>query len=318
MYDKSNGEPIENVNVYIANTTWGSSTDREGYYIMRQIPPGSHELVVSSIGYEYETKKIDIKKDVKLEFHYKLDPVIYETETTTVEGTIPTEWLKDLEFFKVYFLGSTDFAEDCIIENSEVLDFSRPYKSIFEASALKPVVITNRALGYQIDCILISFIFNTSSNTYSWSVKPKFTELKPKDNDELVYWAQNRFDAFEGSSYHFLRSFCSKSLPEDGFDIYKVDAAGQKVLRADWHTVIVDYDEYIKPENLYQNTNLGFENFLHVVYNNNYVSWIGLSYSNITLDEFGYPLEDNSYRVYGEWAKQGIADLLPKNFKGKK
>ena len=192
VFDKSTGEPLENVNVYLTNSTWGSSTDRDGYYSIRQIPQGAHELVVSIIGYEYATNKINLKDGTRLNFNFSLNPVIYETETTRVEGLIPTEWLKDLEFFKVYFLGQTDFAEDCFIENSEVLDFTKPNDSIFKASAIKPLVITNRALGYHIDCILVSFIFDKSSNSCEWFVLPKFTELKPKDNEELTKWIENR------------------------------------------------------------------------------------------------------------------------------
>jgi len=316
VFDKSTGDPIENVNVYITNTTWGSSTDREGFYQIRQIPQGTHELVVTSIGYEYETKLVHLKEGTKLEFHFSLKPVIYETETTRVEGSIPTEWLEDLEFFKYYFLGSTDFAEDCIIENKEVLDFSKPYNSIFEASTLKPLNITNRALGYKIECILISFIFNKSANTYSWLIKPKFSELEPQDDEELVEWESNRLKAFEGSLYHFLRSFCSESLPEEGFDIYEVKEAGQKILRRNWHTVLVDYELYTKQGIYPTDTILGFEDFMYVVYIKNYVSWIGLNYSNITLDEFGYPQEDNPYVIYGEWSKHGVANLLPKNYQG--
>ena len=313
VYDKSTGEPIENVNVYTTNTTWGSSTNKEGYYRIHHLPRGTHELVVTVVGYEYDTKIILLKKHTELSLNFRLKPLIYETETTLVEGSIPTEWLEDLEFFRQYFLGISDFAEDCIIENREVLDFTRPYDSIFEASALKPLIITNNALGYKIDCVLINFIFNRSSNTYRWSIKPRFTELKPQDNEQLAEWVQNRFDAFEGSIYHFLRSFCSKSLTEDDFVINRVKEPGQKVLRTDWH-ILVNYDEYIEAEPFSKNSILHFENFLHVIYNN-YISWIGLNYTSITLDEFGYPLEGNAYRVFGEWAKHGIADLVPKNFK---
>jgi len=314
VLDNSTGEPIENVNVYIANTTWGSSTDKEGYYIIRQIPQGFHELVVSSIGYEYKSSEIDLKEGVKLILHFSLNPVIYETESTRVEGSIPTEWLEDLEFFKTYFLGRTDFAEDCIIENSEVLDFNRPNDSVMEALAIKPLRITNTALGYEIDCILISFNYNEFSNTFSWSIKPKFTELIPKDDDELTEWEENRIDAYEGSSYHFLRSFSKKRLQAQGFDIYMVVKAGQKVSRRDWRTVMVDYDEYLESGYSSGNNILRFENYLHVFYKNDYVSWIGLNYSNITLDKFGYPVENNAYRVFGKWSTEGVANLLPKNF----
>jgi len=315
VIDKASGEPIENVNVYIANSTWGSSTDKEGYYIIRQIPQGFHELVVSSIGYEYKSTEIDFKENDNLILDFGLNPIIYEAETTLIEGTIPTEWLEDLELFKRYFLGRTDFAEECIIENSEVLNFTRPYDSVLEASAIKPLLITNRALGYTIDCILITFNINGFSNTYSWSIKPKFSELIPEDNDEMAEWEENRIDAFEGSSSHFIMSFCTKSLPENGFDIYKVVKAGQKVSRSDWRRVLVDYDEYIESGYSSGNTILRFENYLHVVYRNEYVSWIGLNYSNLTLDQFGYPMENNAYRVFGEWSNEGVANLLPKNLR---
>jgi hypothetical protein len=315
VFDKSTGEPIENVNVYITNTTWGSSTNKEGYYRIHHLPQGTHELVVTVVGYDYETKLILLKKHTDLSLNFRLKPLIYETETTLIEGSIPTEWLEDLDFFRHYFIGSSDFAEDCIIENREVIDFPRPYDTIFEASALKPLIITNNALGYKIDCVLINFRFNTSSNTYNWSIKPRFTELKPQDNEQLTEWTQNRYDAYEGSLYHFLRSFCSKNLPEEDFDINEVKEPGQKVLREDWHMGLVNYEDYIETEPYTNNSILGFEDFLHVVYDNNYVSWIGLNYTTITLDEFGYPLEGNAYKVFGEWAKHGIANLLPKNFR---
>jgi hypothetical protein len=205
IFDKSTGEPIENVNVYIANTTWGSSTNKKGYCRIHHLPHGIHELVVSCIGYEYIINKINLKDATKLNLNFNLNPIIYETETTRIEGSI----------------------------------------------------------------------------------------------------------------HHFLRSFCSKRLSEEGFDIYTMAKAGQRVWGADWYQVLVDYNEYIETEIHSKDTILRFEKYLHVVNNYKYESWIGLNYAYITLDEFGYSYEDRSYRVNGEWAKQGIADLLPKNFKSK-
>jgi hypothetical protein len=36
-----------------------------------------------------------------------------------------------------------------------------------------------------------------------------------------------------------------------------------------------------------------------VVYDKEFVSSIGLNYTDITLDEYGYPGEDNPYEVFG-------------------
>jgi hypothetical protein len=314
VFDRSTGDPIEDVNVYIANSTWGSSTNKDGYYRFVQIPPGTHELVVTNIGYEFEMKRFQLIPGAVRKFDFQIKPIIYETETTIVEGSIPTEWLEDLELFKYYFLGSTDFVDDCVIQNKEVLEFNRPYDSIFEASSLQPLVLQNNALGYTVQCVLIKFLFNNSSQTYSWSIKPKFIELEADDEDQILDWQENRLEAYKGSVYHFLRSFCSKSLPDEGFDIYKVTQAGQKIPRGEWRRMLVDYDEYIEPGIYPKETILHFAHFLHIVFDNEFVSWIGLNYTDITLDEFGNPHEDRPYVVFGEWAKRGIADLVPKNY----
>ena len=284
VYDKSTGEPIENVNVYLSNTTWGSSTNREGYYKIRQIPPGMHELVVTIVGYTYETKNILLKAGSQLKFDFRLKPIIYETEATIVEGSVPKEWLRDLEFFKYYFLGRTDFARACTIENEEVLDFSRPNRSFFIGSAEQPLIITNQALGYKLTCVLISFSYSKDTNVWRWAIKPKFTELKSSNKTREKEWDENRKIAYQGSLYHFLHSFKERELKEEGFDIYAVGQAGEKIPRQLWRPTIVDYDDFIEPGILENEVKLRFNNYLHVVYENNAVSWIGLNYSDITLD----------------------------------
>ena len=314
VFDKSSGEPIEDVNVYVANSTWGSSTNSDGYYSFFNIPPGAHELVVTNIGYKYETQQFILEPAGELKFNFHLKPIIYESETTIVEGDIPTDWLNDLEIFERYFLGNNQFADECEIENKEVLNFKRPYESMFEATALQPLVIINQALGYKLTCVLIKFEFNTASSSYRWSIKPQFINLDPKDENQTVEWIQNRQEAFEGSVYHFLRSFCNQILPEEGFDITNVEWPGQKLPREEWRPILVDYRKYMDKGVFPNETILHFDNYLHVIFDNSLVSWIGLNHANITLDEYGNPYEGNPYVVYGEWANHGIADLLPKNY----
>jgi hypothetical protein len=314
IFDETTGEPIEDANVYIANSTWGSSTNRDGYYSFKQIIPGAHDLVVTIIGYEYRSKRFLLESNSEQKFDFQLKPVIYETETTIVEGEIPDEWLEDLEFFERYFLGETDFSDDCEIKNKEVLNFKELNNSIFEAKAIQPLIIENRSMGYSIECVLINFVYNYDLNTYAWSIKPKFIDLEPEDEDQSAEWDENRYEAFEGSVYHFLRSFVAKSLPEDGFDISRVLQAGQKIPRGQWRTILLEYDEYIEEGDYSNTTILNFEHFLHVVFDGTYVSWIGLNYREITLDELGNPYEESAYVVYGEWSKHGIANLLPKNY----
>ena len=42
VFDKSDSESLAGVNVYISNTLWGSSTDKDGRFIIESIPEGTH------------------------------------------------------------------------------------------------------------------------------------------------------------------------------------------------------------------------------------------------------------------------------------
>ncbi|WP_224483980.1 TonB-dependent receptor [Robertkochia aurantiaca] len=50
------GEPIPGASVYLEGTNMGTQTDMNGRYEIRDIPPGSYNLVVSYIGYETQTR----------------------------------------------------------------------------------------------------------------------------------------------------------------------------------------------------------------------------------------------------------------------
>jgi hypothetical protein len=246
--------------------------------------------------------------------NFRLKPIIYETESTTIEGTIPTKWYDDLAFFKKHFLGESEFARECVIENEIYLDFKEPNDSFFMASCDRPLVIINKSLGYRIDCVLVNYLYNYDNRTWTWAIKPKFSEIKSDNSDQIQDWHENRIQAYSGSLYHFLKSFRNKELSKEYYDIYKVSNAGEKIPRQYWYNTMIDYDEYISEGITAGVKRLHFENYLFVVYQKSRISWIGLNYAEITLDEFGYPEEDNPYKVFGNWAEHSVGDLLPKNY----
>lgn len=57
VYDKESGEPMPGVTVVVKGTTYGTVTDRDGYYSLK-VPRDRHELVFSFVGYETEEKRI--------------------------------------------------------------------------------------------------------------------------------------------------------------------------------------------------------------------------------------------------------------------
>jgi len=76
--DKKTGESIVGASVYIQGTTTGSSTDIDGKYTIKNLKPGSYNIIVSFISY-----KIDSLKGIKV---FKDKPSLLDhqlTESTT-------------------------------------------------------------------------------------------------------------------------------------------------------------------------------------------------------------------------------------------
>ena len=65
-------ENLSYANIYIQNTKFGTSSNDEGYYQIKNIPSGTYKIVVSSIGYETKTIEITFNKDEKIIQNFSL------------------------------------------------------------------------------------------------------------------------------------------------------------------------------------------------------------------------------------------------------
>lgn len=61
VYNKATGEPILFTNVYLAGTSYGSSTDINGYFVITGIKPGTYTLKITTIGYDTLQEEINLK-----------------------------------------------------------------------------------------------------------------------------------------------------------------------------------------------------------------------------------------------------------------
>jgi hypothetical protein len=52
VFDKGSGEPVIFTNVYLYKTTYGSSTDVNGYFIITKVPAGDYTLMVTFLGFD--------------------------------------------------------------------------------------------------------------------------------------------------------------------------------------------------------------------------------------------------------------------------
>ncbi|QDK83331.1 TonB-dependent receptor [Spirosoma sp. KCTC 42546] len=69
--DAANGEGLIGVSVYVKETNTGAVTNSYGFYAVT-LPPGSYHLVISYVGYEKETKAVDLAdRNVRLDLELK-------------------------------------------------------------------------------------------------------------------------------------------------------------------------------------------------------------------------------------------------------
>jgi outer membrane receptor for ferrienterochelin and colicins len=65
-------ENLSYVNIYIQNTKFGTSSNDEGHYQIKNIPSGTYKIVVSSLGYKTKTIKITFNKNEKIIQNFSL------------------------------------------------------------------------------------------------------------------------------------------------------------------------------------------------------------------------------------------------------
>jgi outer membrane receptor protein involved in Fe transport len=83
--DKGTGEALVGANVAVKGTPLGASTDIEGHFFILRVPPGTHDLTISSVGYQGITLKgVRVQVDLTAEIQVKLEQAAIEVEGVTV------------------------------------------------------------------------------------------------------------------------------------------------------------------------------------------------------------------------------------------
>lgn len=82
------GEPFEMVNVFIKKTKKGTVTDANGNYSIRNIPEGKHTIIISSIGFQTQRKRIVITKNTQTILNFNLQEDNTNLDEIVVSGTM--------------------------------------------------------------------------------------------------------------------------------------------------------------------------------------------------------------------------------------
>jgi len=219
VLSNSDKHPVPKATVFLSNATNGTATDEEGSFTLNNVKPGQYDLLVTSVGYEAYHKTIMVSGNISTG-DVLLSPKNTELQMVTIKAD-PNRGHYLAEFLRE-FIGTSAFAEQCKIRNTDVLDFDYDKKKHqLTASSDSYLDIENKALGYRIKYYLHDFIKNRDSNFVYYAGYSVFENL-PGTEHQLKKWAKNRRNVYYGSPEHFLRSCIANQAEEEGFKVLKL------------------------------------------------------------------------------------------------
>lgn len=211
-------KPIENVAIYLNNTTIGTTTNENGEFSI-DVKEGQYELIVSYLGFQkinYSLNTSTYKKALSFSL-IEEDNLLGEIIIKKI--IYDDDWKYNLEIFKQEFIGKTKLSEDCKLLNPEVLFFDFNAKeNTLTAYAKKPLQIKHQSLGYLVTYELESFIRN--KNTITYLGYSRYQELKGGKSKQKR-WNKNRVKAYNGSVIHFFKSVINNNFIDDGFIVHQ-------------------------------------------------------------------------------------------------
>lgn len=218
VVDALTHKPVAGTSVFIPNSSIGAIANAEGQFTIT-IPAGKYDLVFTAIG--FETRLINSASSDAFTI-VKLTPKARELDEVIVRSYDKNGWTNWGKFFIENFLGTTDNAEDCFINNTSVLRFSHDKKnSELIVIATEPLIITNKALGFNITYQLEHYSYNFKTKMLFYHGYPLFKAMDG-NNRKQKRWAENRKLAYEGSQLHFMRALYRNRLSEEGFDVRRL------------------------------------------------------------------------------------------------
>src|ERR1700743_1944990 len=192
-------KPVDNVNVFLSNSSVGSKTNNEGEFSLQNVKPGKYDVIVSIIGYETLKENVIVSADIKL-----ADILIAQKTTQLHEVRIKPrndENREDyLTWFKDEFLGRSALASDCKILNPEILDlnYDKETKTL-TVSSPDFLEIDNPSLGYHLKYLLNDFKLvhkGDSIETVHFDGWALFKEMSGSASTKRA-WQRRRFADYE-------------------------------------------------------------------------------------------------------------------------
>ncbi len=313
--------------MFIAGSLMGTAADSDGRYLLDEVPPGSHRVVASMLGFETGSVDTTLTGGL-LEINLSLPPRILEAGAIEIVARQDEKWNRNLQRFRREFLGQSEAATAGEILNPEILDFESSWWGRLRARASAPLLIENRYLGYRTTYHLKDYDYTPSVLRYDGD--PVFEELAPLSADEAAAWMSNRRTAFRGSFRHFLLALLADSIESQGFRLFRRPSLDSPIGSP--------YRFGVTPSRLIRDPDsvgvtLQFTGFIEIIYEPEIEesaflksqgafrppapqqSWIKLTHGPTRVDWLGSAIDPYGITVYGYLAFERVGDELPKEYR---
>lgn len=337
VVDAETGAALPGVNVFISNTTLGDASGADGSFRVESVPGGRVEVVASMIGFEPQSRILDLPNHALVTVNFRLVGKRFHEEEALVTAKRPRSWRRHLERFTRELLGTSERAEDCSILNPYVLDFIDDREvGTLRAFASEPLLIENRALAYDIVFVLDDFEVSDYPYRIRYRGRPRFRERMPSSEENAHAIEQRREAAYRGSMRDFLVSLTTSTLEKNGFEAH---VGPDRVSdQQDIHLLPrLEVDSVKTRGQASYETLVYVPGVLHVIYHGEpepgkyrrfvrdvtgasritkreQTSFLIFDHG-VTIHATGYAYEPYAITTLGYWAWERLADTLPRDYR---
>jgi hypothetical protein len=312
IVNKETALPIEYVNVFLDNTTIGTTTGKDGEFKINNAPSGVYDIVFSCMGFSTQKRHIEIYEHITISYDISLVPKPLYYNQIDIIARAPEDWKDNLKIFTKMFLGESDNSDKTKILNARVLSFKEDKQSdLLKAYSDSVLKIENRSLGYMMEVVLDSLIYNKSNKSIKYVVHSRFHELVPTSKEDSIEWNEDRHKTFLNSPRYFFYQLINKKLFRNEFKLYTGlidDLLNREGTPIDWQDLNLTTD---RDSTIYD---FKFSGCLKIR-RKSQISILSFYKFHTELDKYGNFLKPfYTVEIYGYWGEQGIADSLPLNY----
>lgn len=208
--DEISGQPLQDVHIFIPNTTFQAFSDSLGGFVIAGIPEGKWVFHVRAHGWNDHIQEVVLKagipkiNEVKLAPNQKLDPTGKELS----KGPLA----KTMDQVMEAFIGPDFKKRQIAILNPDKLVFERQEDKSLRLYSIGPIFFSNYESGYLVSTYFEPFVLGSTSairGTYS------YFEL-PNDETSLPLRRQERLRIYEESPQRYLSELMTGALDNFG------------------------------------------------------------------------------------------------------